>query len=347
MGDAALWIDYVYLDTDERRQFAQVQHKNSCIKQAVLKNKYIIKYLLVKNVFKPFFATLSNCGDFLIVITTTFIWKHIKGTRLIADPNGKNVMNWNIRSQFPKINLKIIIDSKPMGIIYCITFPSGKIYIGQTRQKLEKRLTQHKSCKDDTLISRAFKKYDTYKVDVLLIIDNSLLDEYEIKFIEIYNSLTPYGYNSRTGGQDGYHFSNEIREKCSKSQRKTNCDLPMYIYTYKNGYRCRPIGRDEKMFNYSYLSNDINFLLAKEYIEGKNDLYNKYVNQNNLPKYICRVIRKERSGYRCTLPGYEKHFTSMKLSDDKKFTLVTNYLKLIMEKVQRLNDNGLEYNILT
>jgi hypothetical protein len=27
MGDTALWIDYVYLDTDERRQFAQVQHE--------------------------------------------------------------------------------------------------------------------------------------------------------------------------------------------------------------------------------------------------------------------------------------------------------------------------------
>jgi len=27
MGDSALWIDYIYLDTDERRQFAQVQHE--------------------------------------------------------------------------------------------------------------------------------------------------------------------------------------------------------------------------------------------------------------------------------------------------------------------------------
>lgn len=27
LGDTALWIDYVYLDTDERRQFAQVQHE--------------------------------------------------------------------------------------------------------------------------------------------------------------------------------------------------------------------------------------------------------------------------------------------------------------------------------
>jgi Major capsid protein N-terminus len=27
IGYASLWIDYVYLDTDERRQFAQVQHE--------------------------------------------------------------------------------------------------------------------------------------------------------------------------------------------------------------------------------------------------------------------------------------------------------------------------------
>ena len=50
---------------------------------------------------KFLFATLSNCGEALnketkvyfsfIVFTTTFIWKHLKGTRLITDPNGNNV----------------------------------------------------------------------------------------------------------------------------------------------------------------------------------------------------------------------------------------------------------------
>ena len=29
---ASLYIDYVYLDTDERRQFAQVQHIKMCLK---------------------------------------------------------------------------------------------------------------------------------------------------------------------------------------------------------------------------------------------------------------------------------------------------------------------------
>ena len=30
IGYASLFIDYIYLDTDERRQFAQVQHKIMC-----------------------------------------------------------------------------------------------------------------------------------------------------------------------------------------------------------------------------------------------------------------------------------------------------------------------------
>ena len=37
IGYASLYIDYVYLDTDERRQFAQVQHKNSCVENKTLK----------------------------------------------------------------------------------------------------------------------------------------------------------------------------------------------------------------------------------------------------------------------------------------------------------------------
>jgi hypothetical protein len=55
-------------------------------------------YVLIK---KLFFATLSNCGKLLIAFTTTFIWKHLRGPRLIVDPNGKNVKDWIIRSQVP------------------------------------------------------------------------------------------------------------------------------------------------------------------------------------------------------------------------------------------------------
>ena len=36
------------------------------------------------------------------VLTTTSLWKHNEGTRLIAEPNGKNVKNrWVIRREVP------------------------------------------------------------------------------------------------------------------------------------------------------------------------------------------------------------------------------------------------------
>lgn len=47
-------------------------------------------------------ARCSNCGDTLRVFTTTCLWKHLQGPRLIAVPNGKNVKNWAIRSQGSK-----------------------------------------------------------------------------------------------------------------------------------------------------------------------------------------------------------------------------------------------------
>ncbi len=55
-----------------------------------------------KNTSKEiFFATLPNCGKVLRVLTTTLIKKLLRGTRLIAEPNGNNVKNWIIRSQVP------------------------------------------------------------------------------------------------------------------------------------------------------------------------------------------------------------------------------------------------------
>jgi hypothetical protein len=42
-------------------------------------------------------------GTALEPLTTTFRWKHLKGSRLIAEPDGKNVEDWAIRSQAPKL----------------------------------------------------------------------------------------------------------------------------------------------------------------------------------------------------------------------------------------------------
>ena len=47
------------------------------------------------------------------------------------------------------------------GLIYCVTFPNNKQYIGQTTQDIDVRIKQHQRSNKDTLISRTFKKYKT------------------------------------------------------------------------------------------------------------------------------------------------------------------------------------------
>ena len=53
-----------------------------------------------------YWATLSNCGKLLRAIITTFMKQFIEGTRLIAEPNSKNMMDWIIRSQASLISKK-------------------------------------------------------------------------------------------------------------------------------------------------------------------------------------------------------------------------------------------------
>ena len=49
-------------------------------------------------------STCASCGETpccwkpLRAFTTTFGWKHLRGTRLIDEPNGNNVKDWAISS---------------------------------------------------------------------------------------------------------------------------------------------------------------------------------------------------------------------------------------------------------
>lgn len=85
IGDASLWIDYVYLDTDERRQFAQVQHEYLLHKE--INNKTLVNYI---------FTTLSNCGKLLRAIITLLYSKQYNIRH--------NIMDWTIRSMYSSQN---------------------------------------------------------------------------------------------------------------------------------------------------------------------------------------------------------------------------------------------------
>jgi len=92
-----------------------------------------------------------------------------------------------------------------MGVIYRLVSPKGKSYVGQTTMLLRKRLAQHRcptSSNHCRLISKAIKKYKwcNMKVEVLVEVPDDLLDEYECKFMDAFNTLVPHGYNLVTGG---------------------------------------------------------------------------------------------------------------------------------------------------
>ena len=46
-------------------------------------------------------ARHPGCGKFLRALTTTLIWKHMRGSRLITEPDGKKVRDWIIRRREP------------------------------------------------------------------------------------------------------------------------------------------------------------------------------------------------------------------------------------------------------
>lgn len=90
------------------------------------------------------------------------------------------------------------------GIVYKITSPSGKAYVGQTRKKLMNRMSRHRDLKWGrcTIVKRAIKKYgwDKMKVEVLWSGPADMLDSKEVEFIAAHGTLAPDGYNATVGG---------------------------------------------------------------------------------------------------------------------------------------------------
>ena len=142
-----------------------------------------------------------------------------------------------------KITPEEILDIKKMsedqlvmeetrGIIYKITSPSGKVYVGQTICSFKKRMQQHKSIYSEcTLLKRAIDKYgDEMKYEIIEDnISHEQLDEREIYWIKELNSLAPNGYNCDTGGNAYRTVCQETKDKISNAKRKSSIDKKGYM----------------------------------------------------------------------------------------------------------------------
>lgn len=134
------------------------------------------------------------------------------------------------------------------GIIYCIyNKNTNKMYIGQTIRTLRERFHEHKNAHKHlkTIIGRSIRKhgkdaFECYQLDFAESQDQ--LDYLELMYIAKYNTISPTGYNLRSGGREGGigtgMMSPDAREKISKSKRKVHTFRDPYgdVHTTTNLY---------------------------------------------------------------------------------------------------------------
>lgn len=109
-----------------------------------------------------------------------------------------------------------------MFTIYLLTSPSGKHYVGQTRQTLSERWkngTGYKSC---VALNKAIEKYgwEQFEHEILAVCEDAdLADELEKKYIQEYNCIVPNGYNIDFGGNANKFMSEETKRKIGEANK--------------------------------------------------------------------------------------------------------------------------------
>jgi group I intron endonuclease len=128
--------------------------------------------------------------------------------------------------------LQKMSNDERVGLIYKITSPSGKSYIGQTVQSFSRRMCQHANKNSRcTALRRAIDKYGWDELTREPIEENipeDQLNDRERYWIKTCNTITPHGYNLMGGGDCGSHSDiSKLRAKESKQKHAIA----------KNGYR--------------------------------------------------------------------------------------------------------------
>ena len=124
------------------------------------------------------------------------------------------------------LNFRVALVKKSVifmfGIIYKITnLLDGKIYVGQTKQSIEKRFQDHFYTKYH--IGRAIREYGAENFKIELLEECETLEELNEKekfWIKTLNCKSPNGYNLTDGGDGHYTLNEEARKKIAKANKK-------------------------------------------------------------------------------------------------------------------------------
>lgn len=106
-------------------------------------------------------------------------------------------------------------------IVYKHTSPSGKVYIGITKQDPQRRWQGGIGYKQHPHFARAIEKYGWNNFSHEIVTDGLTKEEAQNKERELIRELNAtdrnYGYNMTFGGEVGAKFTDEVKEKISKS----------------------------------------------------------------------------------------------------------------------------------
>lgn len=115
------------------------------------------------------------------------------------------------------------IRDKNVPVIYKITSPSGKVYIGQTwNWSIREAFYRTVNCKSQTKLYNSLLKYgySSHLVEIICKLPNDIsqevLDRYELIYWEFYKDCNIKLLNCREPGKGG-RFSEESKQKLSKS----------------------------------------------------------------------------------------------------------------------------------
>ncbi len=179
------------------------------------------------------------------------------------------------------------------GIIYKATFPNGKVYIGQTRQTLERRKENHlryfkkkKENKNNYVFYRAINKYGFDNITWETIDyakDQKELNEKECYWIDYYKSYIKFencqGYNMTLGGQGEAKFGTlndkQLREfgiECKEG--KSNKYLKEKYNLKDREFRNLVNGK-----NWGYYTK----IPLTEWCEGKGTIFNRF--------QVCKIVK--------------------------------------------------------
>lgn len=201
-----------------------------------------------------------------------------------------------------------------MGIIYCLTSPSGKKYIGQTTRDLDKRFEEHCNRKECAFLYNAIQKYgkENIQKEILINCENDLLDFHEIEFIKKFETLYSNGYNIRTGGSSGLHCdaSKEKMRQSKLGEKNFDFGKPRSVEAKKN------ISMSKKGEKHHFFGKELSF-------EHKLALSKSHKKDCDLPMYLVKLKKRVETNHP-HLPT--KYFTSKKLTDIEKHDLAFKYL---------------------